>query len=163
MTPVHPRESGYHTLTLWVPTTKQCRSQELRRSNQCRQLLGCTFHEGLRAAAVSVLMSLHVKGMCIPALIACITLKLLDRPKPAALLLGNFLGCSVGEGGSLWSGSPGREPVQSFVSWDHTAFLAAKLGGHLQSPALAPTPAPCAHTGSSVTFNSYRAANLIQS
>lgn len=59
--------------------------------------------------------------------------QLLDRPKPAALLLGNFMGCSVGEGGSLWSCSPGREPVQSFVSWDYPAFLGAKLRGHLQS------------------------------
>lgn len=55
-------------------------SQELSRSNQCRQLLGYTFYEGLRAAAAAVsvlVMSLHVKGMCTSAMTDCITLNCL--------------------------------------------------------------------------------------
>lgn len=55
-------------------------SQELSRSNQCRQVLGYTFYESLRAAAAAVsvlVMSLPVKGMCTSAMTDCIILNCL--------------------------------------------------------------------------------------
>lgn len=54
--------------------------QEVSRTNHCRQLLGYTFYQSLRAAAATVsvlVILLHAKGMCTSVMTDCITLSCL--------------------------------------------------------------------------------------
>lgn len=157
-------------------------SQELSRSNQCRQLFGYTFYESLRAAAaaaVSVLMmSLPVKGMCTSAVTDCITLNCLiglnlqlcywDTSWAALWGKGALHGHAVLEESQCRALFPGiiqHSLEQSLVAICKAPLLA--VGGWVL-PALTPAPCACAHTGCegtirSVIFNSNKAVDLIQS
>lgn len=73
---LYPRGSSYHTCDTMGARREVHESQELSRMNHCRQLLGYTFYQSLRAAAAAVsvlVISLHAEGMWTSAMTDCIT------------------------------------------------------------------------------------------